>query len=61
MNKIVPKELAGSYIQCILTVNLVFYMLCSLTATPFSMFQVLLNVLIGDAWWWRKYLMSLKK
>ena len=61
MNKIVPKELAGSYIQCILIVNLVVYILCSLTAIPLSMFQVLLNVLIGDAWWWRKYYMSLKK
>ena len=61
MNKIVPKELAGSYIQCIVTVNLVVFMLSSFFEVPFSMFQVLLNVLIADAWWWRKYLMSLKK
>ena len=61
MNKIVPKELIGSYMQCILTVNVVVYILCSLTTVPLSAFQILLNVLIGDAWWWRKYHMSLKK
>ena len=61
MNKIVPKELTGSYIQCIIIVNLVVFILGLFFEVRPTMFQVLLNVLVADAWWWRKYLMSLKK
>ena len=61
MNKIVPKELAVSYIQCIIIVNLVVFILGLFFEVRPTMFQVLLNVLVADAWWWRKYLMSLKK
>ena len=61
MNKIVPKELAGSYMQCIITVNMVVFILCWFFEIRPTMFQILLNVLIADAWWWRKYHMSLKK
>ena len=55
-NKVVPKELVGSYIQCIMIVNVVVLLLCSFLEVSITGFQIFLNVLIADAWWWRKYL-----
>ena len=60
MNKIVPRELVGSYIQCIMIVNLVIFVLYSFFLVPITAFQILLNVLIADAWWWKKYLSGRK-
>jgi len=41
-------------------VNMVVLILCSLLSVPITAFQILLNVLIADAWWWKKYLSGRK-
>jgi len=51
----VPYKLASSYLNWVCTINLVVFFLFMFIGIQLTMFQIFLNTVVADIWWWKKY------